>query len=103
VARYISDMPATSTTINDSTVSSSLNVSSIGIPVLSQMLCKTRKAFGVSVCQMMACGSVDGVERGGSEVAGEAKHVSRQNFLGTVNNNHTTLLPAMLMMHDTMY
>jgi hypothetical protein len=67
------------------------------------MLCKARKAFGVSVCQMMACESVDGVERGGSEVAGEAKHVSRQNFLGTVNNNHTTLLPAMLMMHDTMY
>jgi hypothetical protein len=43
---------------------------------------------------MMAFESVDGVERGGSEVAGEAKHVSRQNFLGIVNNNHTTLLPC---------
>jgi hypothetical protein len=67
------------------------------------MLCKARKAFGVSVCQMMACESVDGVERGGSEVAGEAKHVSRQNFLGNLNNkpHHALACHAMLMMHHT--
>jgi hypothetical protein len=48
---------------------------------------------------MIAFESVDGLERGGSEVAGGAKHVSRQNFLGIVNNNHTTLLSAMLTIH----
>jgi hypothetical protein len=52
-----------------------------------------------------ACDDVDEVERRGSEVAGEAKHVSSNELQISLapNSNHITLLPIYAMMHYNLH
>jgi hypothetical protein len=52
-----------------------------------------------------ACDDVDEVESRGSEVAGEAKHVSSNELQISLasNSNHITLLPIYAMMHYNLH
>jgi hypothetical protein len=53
-----------------------------------------------------ACDDVDEVESRGSEVAGEAKHVSSNELqfsLAPNSSNHITLLPIYAMMHYNLH